>query len=355
MSRCANTHAMLEAAFAERDLTRDEAAHVAACAECAHALALQRRFDSDLGAIAQDLAPVHAGPIDQLIDLAPPNEKSIVSWRSGFIGAAAVAVVLVVVAMPSLIGGAGTGSSLARLLGLPVEVPEAARAFGISEAAVLTVGDDAIGLDIDETPGTADVKVLVMSAQDRKVREVYEQELTVLPGSNGLFSRTVECFGVTDRDLYAVVAMYWPMGRVPWVSVEGVEGHLAEFETRGGRGGGLFVAYADEVDPHALVRVQLGTGGPPPAPLVEDEFVAQCASPSTATCGQWADWQPSTRQSITRWLVEDRLESARTSQQLPPGASEDEIVTAATSSVDKNCQFSAPDLPLTRIVERLYD
>ena len=357
MSRCATTASLLDAAFGGRDLTRDEAAHAQACPECAHALALQRRFDSDLGAVAQDLAPVHAGPIHELIDLVPSKEKSIVTWRSGFIGAAAVAGIVVAVVITSFVGDGSAFRDVGRILGLRVDTAEAAAAFGVSEEAVVSVGRDALGLKIEDRGNSAQLHLLLLDSEDRKVRQLYEQRLDIPPGSGGLFTEPVRCFGVMDRDLYVIVAMGWPApGARAHAAVGGIDAEAAEvadFGTVGGRVGALLAADADSVDPERTrITLRIG-GGESRNPLAH--LSADCAEPSTATCGRWSSWSPATRESVTEWLVETRLEAVRSAQQLPSTTPEDEIVAAATSSIDKNCQGSGPDTRLTEIVERLYD
>lgn len=66
MTRCRQTDALLDAAFAGLDLTRPQAGHAAACAECAHALAQLRRFEGELERIGHDLAPEPMPPAEEV-------------------------------------------------------------------------------------------------------------------------------------------------------------------------------------------------------------------------------------------------------------------------------------------------
>lgn len=56
MSRCRRTGAVLDIVLAGEGLTSGESDHAATCAECAHALALARRFDGELRRVSDDLA-----------------------------------------------------------------------------------------------------------------------------------------------------------------------------------------------------------------------------------------------------------------------------------------------------------
>lgn len=359
MSRCATTRSLLDAVFAEIDLTRDQAGHVATCAECARALALLRRFDADLESVGRDLAPERVGSVHDLIRVGIPKEGSTVSWRNGFIGVAAVAVVLLAVTVASVLGDRSLGSDVGRLLGLALDRSEAARAFGIPDDAVVMVGGDAVGLRVANDADSARFQLLLMTADQREVRQVYESTLEVPPRTAGIFDQPVRCFGVLERDFYALIGMAWPAEREQ-VDVGGVSGEVAAFVVRGqgeeGRVAVLFVAPADGVDEQSRYRMRIGGtvgGGESSGTLVE--VAIDCAQPATATCGDWAQWAPDTRASMTQWLTETRLEAVRAAQQLRDDASEVEIVTAAVSSIDKNCQMSPAERRLTDVVERLYD
>ena len=361
MSRCATTPSLLDVRFAEVDLTRDQAAHVAACAECVRAFALLRRFDAGLESIGHDLAPERVGDVRELMRVTVPEEGSTVSWRRGLIGVAAVAVVLLAIVGVSALGERPLGAEVGRVLGLGIDRSEAAEAFGIPEHAVVIVDDDAVGLRVSGDAAATTFELLVMEADERQVRQVHEQRLEIRPTSAGMFTQPVRCFGVLERDIYAMIGMAWPAEHEQ-VEVGGVSGEVAAFTVRGqgdeGRAAVLLVAPADEIDDESVFNLRIGGtvgGGRSTGPIGHE--AVDCAQPATATCGDWANWAVGggTRVSMTQWLTESRLEAVRTAQQMPPNSTEAEIVNAAVSSIDKICQGSQPEERLTDIVERLYD
>ena len=67
MSRCRRTDTLVETTVAGIGLTHEDAAHARDCAECAHALALARRFEGSLSAAAAELSPE---PMPSMADLA---------------------------------------------------------------------------------------------------------------------------------------------------------------------------------------------------------------------------------------------------------------------------------------------
>ncbi len=359
MSRCAATRSLLDAQFAEIDLTRDQAAHLSACAECARAMALLRRFDRDLASVGRDLAPERAGSLHELIQVTVPKEGETVSWRTGFIGVAASAIVVLAVLGASALGERFAGTDIEGVFSQPLDRSEAAAAFALPENAVVMVGGDAVGLRVTGDATSARLELLLISAAQREVRQVFEQTVDLLPGGGGMSTQPVRCFDVLERDVYALIGMAWPAGRQR-VGIIGASGETATFVVRDhgeeDRLVTLFVADAAEVNEDSNFALQnsgdaggiLATG-----PLMRGSV--DCAQPGTAACRDWERWQPATRASLTEWLVETRLEAVRTSQQLRADATEREIVDAAVGSIDKNCQGSPPDTMLTDIVLRLYD
>lgn len=353
MSRCARTEQLLDAAFAGVDLTRRQAKHLAACAECARALALLRRFDSRLGAVGRQVAPERLGAIHDLIGVSIPREGDTVSWRNGLMSVAGIAALLLAVLVTSGLGEGWPGGNIGRVLGLRLHSAEAASAFRIPEDAVVIVGDDAVGLRIRDLGNAATFELLLMDATDRRVRQVYETELRVPADSAGMFSQAVRCLGVLEGDVYALVAMGWPGPQVGSSAVVGgPSGQLAEFRTSGGRLGAVFVADADAVGDETVIHLRIG-GGESRSTLGHD--AVECAQPATATCRDWEQWETGTRASLTEWLVETRLEPVRTVQHLPANATDGEVVNAAVGSIDKSCQGSPADRRLADVVERLYD
>jgi len=355
MSRCATTPSVLEARFAEVDLTRDQAAHVAACAECARAFALLRRFDADLESIGHDLAPERAGDVRELMRMAVPEEGSTVSWHRGLIGVAAVAVVLIVVTGALFLGDRSFGADVGRVFGLGMDRSEAAAALGLPEDAVVMVGGDAVGLRVREGGASATLELLVVEASDRRVRQVYEDQLDIRPDSGGVYLQPVRCFGLLEEDVHAIMALGWSSGltlEVGRAGIGGIPGRHVVFETSNDRTALLFVADAESVAADNSYLLDMGTGA---ASGTIEDHEENCAQPATAACGDWSEWSAGTRASMTEWLTETRLDAVRVAQQMPPNSTEAEVVDAAVSSIDKNCQGSPPDMRLMQVVERLYD
>lgn len=353
MSRCASTRRLLDAVFTDVGLTRDQAEHVASCAECARAFALQRRFDAGLESVGRDLATERVGSVHDLIGVSNQKGRSAVSWRNGFIGAAAVAVILLAVTVASVLGDGSLGSDVGRVFGLALDRSEAAQAFGIPADAVVMVGGDAVGLRVLEEGDSASFELLLMEAEEREVRNLYQHRIDIPPDSGGIFTQPVRCAGLLERDLYAIMGMGWPSPRArAHAVVSGVSGETAVFETMTDRAAVLFVAEGDAVDRDTVYRLRVG-GGESTGPL--EDTAVNCAQPATATCGEWGNWAVGTQASITKWLTEARFAEVRISQQLPADASEAEVVSAAVSSIDKNCEMSPAGMRLTEIVEQLYD
>lgn len=112
MTRCRQTDALLDAAFAGLDLTRPQADHPATCAECAHALAQLRRFDGELDRIGHELAPEPLLPTVDLAAVSPAAEaRPVVVTRRGLL-----AVTVGVLAIGVMLGG---GQWLSEAVGVP--------------------------------------------------------------------------------------------------------------------------------------------------------------------------------------------------------------------------------------------
>lgn len=114
MSRCHETDALLEAVFTDAQLSRAQAAHLAACAECAHLLSQARRFDTELGSIGLDLTPEPMPAAAELLAVtAPiPRKGSPMTWKRNLIGAALAAGALVFAI--SALGGRGLAPGAGR-------------------------------------------------------------------------------------------------------------------------------------------------------------------------------------------------------------------------------------------------
>jgi hypothetical protein len=99
MSRCRQTDALLDAAFAGTQLTRARAAHAAHCVECARALARARRFEAELLSVGELVAPerltLEGAPA--VMQVGPGG--LLKTMRRGLLGSALVTVVFVAVAM----------------------------------------------------------------------------------------------------------------------------------------------------------------------------------------------------------------------------------------------------------------
>lgn len=139
MSRCSQTDSILQMIFADRDLTRDQMAHAALCAACAHAVAEARRFDRAMWLVGSEVTE-EALPAAHTLPDSPDGEweaRSMGSRRSVATGVGvALAVVLAVVA-----GGPWLSTQLSDRLNLAAIQPEvvdawveAARALAVAEA-----------------------------------------------------------------------------------------------------------------------------------------------------------------------------------------------------------------------------
>lgn len=116
LNRCARTAALLDAAFSDAELTSLEAAHVAACAECARALALARRFDGELHRVAAELTADPSNGAAAMRQVRPeltggPNVKRIPTVLAiaaiAAVGLLAVAVTSTVPVGQLQVGGIG--------------------------------------------------------------------------------------------------------------------------------------------------------------------------------------------------------------------------------------------------------
>jgi len=114
MSRCSQTDALLDAAFAGGDLTRSEADHVRACSECARALSLARRLDTELSCIGIELTTDPVPPAADLIaaPAAGAEEARSMTLRRGLLTGGVAAVLL---AVSVFAGGQWLGSALGQL------------------------------------------------------------------------------------------------------------------------------------------------------------------------------------------------------------------------------------------------
>ena len=77
--------------------------------------------------------------------------------------------------------------------------------------------------------------------------------------------------------------------------------------------------------------------------------------PLARTCGQWEELAAEDQLATAAALVADRLEAARSVQQLPEDATRVEIVEAVRGSIEKVCVLEGrAALPLTEVVADLY-
>jgi hypothetical protein len=77
--------------------------------------------------------------------------------------------------------------------------------------------------------------------------------------------------------------------------------------------------------------------------------------PMANTCGQWDELDDGDQSATAAALVDDRLDVARSIQQLPEDADRVEIVDAVRGSIDKACELDGrPGLRLTDVVDGLY-
>lgn len=317
-----------------------------------------RRFEADLRSTGRDLAPERAGHVHDLTGVSIPKGGRTVSWRNGLIGVAAAAVVLLAIAAAAMLGDRSVGSDVGRVFGLGMNRSEAAEAFGIPENAVVLVGGDAVGLRVRETGASATLELLVIAASDRRVRQVYEGRVDIPPRSGGVDFQPVRCFGLLERDVYAIIALGWPIPDRAGVSsagagIGGITGEHVVFETPNDRTALLFVAEAEDVAADSSFLMDMG-GGMMGSGSLEDEGAVNCAQPATATCGDWSEWADGTRASMTAWLTETRLDAVRTAQHMPANATDAEVVDFAVASIDKSCRGDS-DTRLSEIAARLYD
>lgn len=110
MNRCPQTDAVLEVTFAGDDLTGAQAAHVASCSECAHAVAHARRFESELNLTGADLAPEQM-PSPATIGADTPAGRGgrTVKWRRVIVGGVATLMLAAVLSGQWLGGTASLG------------------------------------------------------------------------------------------------------------------------------------------------------------------------------------------------------------------------------------------------------
>ena len=100
MSRCHQTDALLDATFAGIGLTRVQAGHASACAECARALAQARAFDNELHSVGFDLTPEPMPPAPETSTESARDERRdrLMTWRRGVVGGVAVVLLAAVLA-----------------------------------------------------------------------------------------------------------------------------------------------------------------------------------------------------------------------------------------------------------------
>lgn len=75
----------------------------------------------------------------------------------------------------------------------------------------------------------------------------------------------------------------------------------------------------------------------------------------TIRCSDWQELDADAQLAATEPLVERMLDDVRMIQHLPDGASSEEVVAAARSTIDKGCQGSAADRPLSEVVRLYYE
>ncbi|MDQ3689807.1 MAG: hypothetical protein M3406_07210 [Chloroflexota bacterium] len=144
MSRCRQTEALLHATFAGIEITRVQAGHVSACAECAHALAEARAFDNELHSVGFDLTPEPMLPAPVSLESARDERRDRpMRWRRGLVGGVAVVLLAAVVVgggqWPWSLGGdqlPGTGIAIDQ----PTDERVMSWASGIEEAALRLQG-----------------------------------------------------------------------------------------------------------------------------------------------------------------------------------------------------------------------
>lgn len=144
MSRCHQTDALLDAIFVGTDLTRAEAAHIAACTECARALALARRFDGELQRVGLDMSPE---PLPITVELAVESAPMSIrggrsmTWKRSLIGGVVAATLLVAVVFG---GGQWLGSRFGGALQPGGIAPEDLNAW-LGNALVSVIGETGRG------------------------------------------------------------------------------------------------------------------------------------------------------------------------------------------------------------------
>lgn len=167
MSRCRQTDAIAEAVLGDRKLTASEAAHVAACPDCARAASQARRFGAELGRTGRDLAP-ETMPAFATADLAPdPSSRQRPLGRQPWLaaGIAVVAVVAFLVILPA-------GNSA---LGSWTSVPTSSERIALADSTVDACRDQAVTLvrvgaeaDWPDDPALRSMQQLPLVAHDQR-------------------------------------------------------------------------------------------------------------------------------------------------------------------------------------------
>jgi hypothetical protein len=151
MSRCAQTDAVLEAAFGA-GVSPAHAAHAAGCTTCAMALAEARRFEVELHEIGSVIAPEPMPAPQEVLMGTVGSERRSLGMRSRL--AAGVAVTAVLAGAFFLVGqwlGDAVGPLVDRGTGTAstIDIAEAAELAGIPRRGMLETEGGAIGVRAD--------------------------------------------------------------------------------------------------------------------------------------------------------------------------------------------------------------
>lgn len=336
MSRCHQTDALLDSIFAGTDITRAQADHAAGCSECARALAHARRFDGELHRIGLDLSPEAVSSAALAAPSLIRGGRSM-TWRRGVFGAAGAAVLLMAVVYG---GGQWLGNVFGdRTTSAPaapsITAGAAAALVGVPPNEVLMTEDGALvikdlGLSMD--------LVLVRSTSDGAEQLVLD---STPPGVGPTLFSAVTC---AEDDLLVRTDYVW--GR--WEEISQVAGP-GEYVI--GASNHLIFAYDPAgSEPAAPLVVFEGENGSsnfgPAGSLGERPCLGHVADPAARPqmplemrCVDWPDLTDVEQIAVTEALIDDRLLPAvRERQQLPLSAGIDELIEAASWSIDKWCQ-----------------
>jgi hypothetical protein len=145
MSRCAQTDAVLEAAFGA-GIANAQAQHAVGCSECARALAAARRFENELHDIGSELAPVPMATAEEVLMATGGFDRRLHGRVRWVLGAAGTAVVV----GAFFIGGRWLGGTIGPLfepqMGSAVNVAEAAELAGVPASGMLATDGGAVGV-----------------------------------------------------------------------------------------------------------------------------------------------------------------------------------------------------------------